>query len=191
MRRATAALIGTVAGTALLVGAKYAAPVPVGAGSAVGTDTGADPGDQGVDVSVSGSVDPSGGAPVSPGAVPSAGPTSTKASPGRTTTAPTATKTTTPASCKTAAGAGETIANPGVGVVVVTVKVCNGVLTSASATLSKSNWEPQNTDAFVKLNSKAVQYYKTNLAAITVGGATRTSEAYVKSLLSAMTAAKG
>ena len=188
MRRATAALIGTVAGTALLVGAKYAAPVPVGAGSAVGTDTGADPGDQGVDVSVSGSVDPAGGAPVSPGAVPSAGPTSTKASPGRTTTAPTATKTTTPASCKTAAGAGATIANPGVGVVVVTVKVCNGVLTSASATLSESNWKP-NAAAFVELNSKAVQYYKTNLAAITVGGATRTSEAYVKSLKSAMTAA--
>lgn len=122
-------------------------------------------------------------------------PPSTTATPtGSATATPTGSATATPtgsatAACSTQAGAATTVASPGIGNVTVTIKVCGGALDSASAAISQSNWEPQNTNAFTALNQLAVQYYKTDMSKITFSGATLTSNAYRTSLQSALTKA--
>jgi hypothetical protein len=70
----------------------------------------------------------------------------------------------------------------------VTIKVCNGTISSASSSQSQSNW-PNNTPALPALNSLTPQYYKTNISAIHYSGATLTSNAYQSSLRSAMSKA--
>jgi hypothetical protein len=189
VRRATAALLGTVAGTALLVGAKYAAPPSAGAGSAIGGDVGETGVDPGTSASVDPSADsgaPSSGNPSNPGPAPSAGPTSTKASPGGKTTAPTATRTTAPVACKTVSGVGTTVVSPGEGTMVVTIKFCNGAITTSTGSLSKSNWNA-NTAAITEFNKQALQCTKTNLSPLSFSGATLTRNAYRTSLANALT----
>jgi uncharacterized protein with FMN-binding domain len=80
------------------------------------------------------------------------------------------------------------VASPGTGTVTVTIKVCNGAISSATSTLSQSNW-PANTAALPALNSLTPQYYKTNISAIHYSGATLTSNAYQSSLRSAISKA--
>ena len=189
MRRATAAALGTLIGTALLVTTKYAAP---SAGSGAGTAvTAGDP--VAVDGVAVGSAPASGPAAVvpgpsgTPGAPVSAAPTgavrTTAAAPqpARTTAAP-------PPSCSTVSGSGQRVASPGTGTVTVTIKVCNGAISSATSTLSQSNWS-NNTAALPALNSLTPQYYKTNISAIHYSGATLTSNAYQSSLRSAISKA--
>jgi hypothetical protein len=198
MRRATAAALGTLIGTALLVTTKYAAPsADSGAGTAV---TAGDP------VAVDGVAV---GAPVSGPAAAVPGPSGTPGAPAtspaptgaaRTTAAAPQPARTTPAggggattaapppSCSTVSGSGQRVASPGTGTVTVTIKVCNGAISSATSTLSQSNWS-NNTAALPALNSLTPQYYKTNISAIHYSGATLTSNAYQSSLRSAISKA--
>lgn len=199
MRRALVALLGTATGTALLIGAKYHAPAPTDPAGAIGGAGSTDPsapgssGSPSADPSVSATASatpPSGSASTPPGGQPTGAtaPATTKpgtgSTPGGGGQQPTA--STPAASCTTATGAGSTVVAPGEGSVVVTIKVCSGAITSATATISKSNWEPQNTNAFAALNRLTVQYYKTDMSKITFSGATLTSNAYKTSLRSAM-----
>lgn len=191
MRRATAALLGTVAGTALLVGAKYGtAPA---AGGAIGETTAlADP-----VPSDNGSGDGGGVGTTGPSPSPSpraratltARPTGVKTSPAsgatsRTTSAPTRSA---PA-CTTSTGSAASVSRPGVGAVTVTIKVCGSVVSAASGTLSRSNWD-RNTAAIPALNAMAVKYYKTGFSQIHYSGASLTSAAYQASLKSALSKA--
>ena len=195
MRRATAALLGTVTGTARLVGAKYTAPQAAGGHTAT-ADVGAGAGDNGDDnpSANDGSPGPSGAgvsaAPGAPGASASTTPGAVRTSAGKTTTTTpgTGTTTTTTASCKTVSGTATTIVSPGTGTATVTIKVCAGAITTASAALSASNWSA-NTQAIPSLNSLTIQYYKTDITKIHYSGATLTSNAYQTSLRSAMSKA--
>jgi hypothetical protein len=197
MRRATAAALGTLIGTALLVTTKYAAPsADSGGGTAV---TAGDPvAVDGVAVGapVSGPAaavpGPSGtpGAPVAAAPTGAARTTAAAPQPARTTPAGGGGATTAapPPSCSTVSGSGQRVASPGTGTVTVTIKVCNGAISSATSTLSQSNW-PANTAALPALNSLTPQYYKTNISAIHYSGATLTSNAYQSSLRSAISKA--
>lgn len=203
MRRAFVALLGTAAGTALLIGAKYQASPPAQTAGAVGgvdgdghATSGSPSAGDAPSASTSTPPSPSTSTPPT-SAAPGGQPTSPKPAT-TTTTKPGSASTggatqppaTTPATtCTTATGAGSTVVKPGQGSVVVTIKVCNGAITSSSGSLSSSNWEPQNTNALKSLNSLTVQYYKTDLSKITFSGATLTSNAYKTSLKSAMTKA--
>lgn len=196
MRRATAATLGTLIGTALLVTTKYAAPSATA--GAVGAITAGDP--VAVDGVAVGSAPPgasSGPAAAVPGpsgtaaAPASAAPTGAAApQPARTTPAGGGGATTAapPPSCSTVSGSGQRVASPGTGTVTVTIKVCNGAISSATSTLSQSNWS-NNTAALPALNSLTPQYYKTNISAIHYSGATLTSNAYQTSLRSAISKA--
>lgn len=190
MRRATAAALGTLIGTALLVTTKYAAPsANSGAGTAItagdpvavdGVAVGSTP--LGASSGPAAAVDgPSG----TPGAPAAAAPQPARTTPagggGATTAAP-------PPSCSTVSGSGQRVASPGTGTVTVTIKVCNGAISSATSTLSQSNWSA-NTAALPALNSLTPRYYKTNISAVHYSGATLTSNAYQSSLRSAISKA--
>jgi len=201
MRRATAAALGTLIGTALLVTTKYAAPsANSGAGTAI---TAGDPvAVDGVAVGstpLGASSGPAAAAPGpsgTPGAPAAAAPTgaarTTAAAPQPARTTPAggggATTAAPPPSCSTVSGSGQRVASPGTGTVTVTIKVCNGAISSATSTLSQSNWS-NNTAALPALNSLTPQYYKTNISAIHYSGATLTSNAYQSSLRSAISKA--
>jgi hypothetical protein len=197
MRRATAAALGTLIGTALLVTTKYAAPsataagaTAVSAGDPVAVDAAtagsAPPGASAAVPGPSGTPGPAGAAPTGAARTTAAAPQPARTTPaagggGATTAAP-------PPSCSTISGSGQRVASPGVGTVTVTIKVCNGAISSASSTLSQSNWSNNNA-ALPALNSLTPQYYKTNISAIHYSGATLTSNAYQSSLRSAMSKA--
>ncbi|MFG2041778.1 hypothetical protein [Dactylosporangium sp. NPDC048998] len=187
MRRPAAALLGTLAGTVLLVGAKYGSTSPPADTGAVASSDDA----AGAPASDPAAVLDASGAPTASAApAPSALGTTQGAAPGtpgagRTTNAP---APTTAAACTTASGGAAQIASPGVGTVTVTIQVCGGALKTASAVQSKSNWD-RNTAAIPALNSLAVTNYKTNFAAIHYSRATLTSQAYQASLRSAMSKA--
>jgi hypothetical protein len=197
MRRATAAALGTLIGTALLVTTKYAAPSATAAGA-----TAVSAGDPvAVDAVAAGSAGPGassavpgpGGTPGPAGAAPTGAVRTTAAAPQPARTTPAgggggATTAAPPPSCSTVSGSGQRVASPGVGTVTVTIKVCNGAISSASSTLSQSNWSNNNA-ALPALNSLTPQYYKTNISAIHYSGATLTSNAYQSSLRSAMSKA--
>jgi hypothetical protein len=202
MRRATAAALGTLIGTTLLVAAKYgAASATAGTGTAI---TAGDPaaaagnlaaGSAPPDASSSPAtaVPGASGTPGAPGAVPSgvARTTAAPPQPGRSTPAGGGGGATTappPPSCSTVGGNGVNVASPGIGTITVTIKVCNGVINSASSTQSQSNWS-KNSAALPALNSLTPQYYKTNISAIHYSGASLTSSAYQSSLRSAMSKA--
>lgn len=204
MRRGSALVLSTIAGTALLVGARYAtaarddaAGIAAGRGAThgeSGSGTGADP-----------SVTPTGSAPgpsPDPSASPSqsqppatsppagqsrppgsqAAPAPTRAGGGSTpTTAPPAA----PATCVTAAGNPAKVASPGVGDMTVTIKVCGGALTASTGALNQSNWSANN-QAIPAMNSLTVKYYAADISRITYSGATLTAKAYQASLKSAI-----
>lgn len=82
-----------------------------------------------------------------------------------------------------------TVPSPANGTVTVTITVCGGVITSASAVQVDNSGYSPNTAAIKTLNSLVPANYKTNTSAIHVSGATLTSNAYVASLQSARTKA--
>jgi uncharacterized protein with FMN-binding domain len=188
VRRPAAALLGTLIGTVLIVGQKYATTSPA-------TEAGAtsDPGTTG-DAAASGTPAEGPGTPGGPGSpalgartAPSGsrppatttGPAHGTPPPGRTTTAPAVT-------CSTATGNAVNVASPGVGAITVSIRVCGGVLTTATGSQSRSNWDA-NARAVPALNSLAVRYYKTDISKVHYSGATLTSNAYQASLRSALT----
>jgi hypothetical protein len=188
VRRATAALLGTVVGTTLLVDAKYGSGPTSGTGVSNSQPLGESTPGSGV-----GANGPTAG-PTAPNAAPVPGGTTAKPGGGGGTTTPGGVTRTTPAAppaapaCTTAAGNPTRVSSPGIGTVTVTIKVCGGALTTSSGVLSQSNWS-KNTNAVPALNSMAVQYYKTNFSQIHYSGASLTSAAYQTSLRSAMTKA--
>lgn len=196
MRRATAMLLGTVAGTALLVGGKYGMGATNGAanaGNAIGPqdDTAStDPNASATAASPTANpaTEPTAPAPAGSAAAPAGGAKPTPTA--KRSTQPAAPRTT-PAgnsNCTSASGAATNVVSPGVGAVTVTIKVCNGAVTTASAVISQSNWS-SNTAAIKSLNTLAVQYYKTDISKLNYSGATLTSNAYQGSLKSALSKA--
>jgi uncharacterized protein with FMN-binding domain len=195
VRRAAAAIIGTIAGTTLLVGAKLGAVTPQDAASSTTADLSADPA-----AANGGAPGPSGGTGTSsspggavPSGVPGKSPATGATTPGttKTTTAP-ATGQTTPASTGLKDG---TYKGPGVaeryGTITVTITVSGGKISNVSATCGGCNSESQgiSTDAFDKLRPKVLAAQSANVSS--VSGATYTSGAYKSSLQSAINAAKG
>jgi len=202
VRRPAAALLGTLAGTVLLVGAKYGQASPAtNAGDTVAASDAGSPGSPGNPVSPGAGLPGNASAGTvaqTPGAAPGpSGKSSTvgappgpgNPTPGRSTGGPAATTTTAAApTCTTKSGSASAISSPGVGTVTVSIQVCGGVLKTATAAQSRSNWD-KNTAALPALNSLTVANYKTNFSAIHYSGATLTSKAYQTSLRSAMTQA--
>lgn len=191
MRRATAAFLGTVAGTSLLVGAKYATASPEATNpTAVGAPIGGDGAGLGTSPSA-----PAMSGPPSPTAKTRAGrsaATRTSSRPAAATstktTAPAPTKTTATSTCTTATGGAVRVSSPGIGSVTVTVKVCGGKISSSSGYMSSSNWD-KNTSAIPALNSMAVTYGQTNISKVYYSGCSLTSAAYRSSLSSALSKA--
>jgi hypothetical protein len=197
VRRATAALLGTVTGTVPLVGLKYGTSpghTNVDSSAALADPSGAgaaDPGGTGPTEPTRGPSDgPSGSAAPAATAVPSAPPAS-RATPGHSTTPSRAASAGPPAppACVTVAGDAAAVSRPGIGAVTVTIKACGDAVSTATGALSQSNWS-RNTNAIPALNTLAVRYYRTNFAQIHYSGATLTSNAYQTSLRSAMARAK-
>ena len=195
-RKAKAAIIGSIAGTAMVTGVWFAFPASAHetnaqsqAGNPCPSGNTTNARQQGRNSRCAGSgVAPSGSA--APTASSTAAPTQSA------TTAPTATATATAAptsssstsSCTTATGSAATIVSPGVGTVTVTIKVCDGVLSTSTGVISQSNWNA-NTAALASLNTLAVQYYASDMSKITYSGATLTANAYQSSLESALSKA--
>jgi hypothetical protein len=188
VRRPAAALLGTVAGTVLLVGAKYGTAAPRVDDASTAAEAGAtEPGGDQESPAAAGS------AGLAPSARPggSAGPPASSRAPGgpaggaspapgRTGGAP----TTAPA-CTSVTGNASTIVAPGVGAVTVTIQVCGGAVTAATGSQSRSNWDV-NPQAVRALNTLAVRYYKSDISKVHYSGATLTSNAYQASLRSAL-----
>jgi uncharacterized protein with FMN-binding domain len=175
MRRGLTAVIGTVAGTALLVGAKLGDLAGVSAAADLpAAPAGATPGT-------------SSGAPPQPG--PSA---SAKPRPNSSTKAPKprASSARPPASGGLRTG---TFAGPGVserfGAIKVTIVVSGGRITDVSATCSCSGRSASiSSSAFAKLEPRVLTAQSADVQS--VSGATYTYEAYKDSLAAAISSAK-
>ncbi len=198
MRRPAAALLGTVAGTILLVGAKYgtAPPAADAANSVAAGDAG--PGGPPSGGDAPGAEPPNGSAapgpatagtgqsPTPPGRTPATKAAGHTSAPGQPTSRPPANP---PAStCATDTGGAARVSSPGVGNITVSVRVCGSTVTSATSSQSRSNWDT-NSAALPALNTLAVKYYKTDISKIHYSGATLTSNAYQASLRSALSEA--
>jgi len=193
VRRASAAIIGTLAGTALLVGAKLGTPSDPGVADLAAGDitdgTAADPsasGDPGAAPSAS-------AIPGQPGPSGQPGPAASGAAPAPTT--PGAARTPAPAATTAAAGLKSgTFAGGGVsekyGTITVTITTSGGKITNVSATCGGCNSTSQSisSNAFTKLRSEVLTAQSASVA--TVSGATYTSGAYKTSLQAAIKAAK-
>lgn len=193
MRRAAAAVIGTVAGTTLLIVAKLGVHPPQ-ADLAAGGDTSV----------VAGAADPASrppgddpeteGTPAPPAGGTTAGaPTTAPPRTGAPTTAPPRTAVPSPT-----AGTGlrnGSFTGTGVkeryGTITVTVTVSGGRITDASGACGGCSGESQSIsgNAFTRLRQEALQAQSASIA--TVSGATYTSTAYKSSLQAALNAAHG
>jgi hypothetical protein len=80
------------------------------------------------------------------------------------------------------------VGGPGVGAVTVTLKVCGSQVSSASSTLSESNYS-KNSSALPAMDKLAVQYATSNINMVNYSGATYTSQAYRDALKSALSKA--
>jgi len=188
VRRAILAVCGTVAGTALLVGAKSGS-VPAGHGVAL--DQAPQPG-----------VGPTAGPTTGPSAVPTGGagkgtpaPTKSGVTPtgaATTSAALTGTRTTAPATGGgyhdgTYAGSAATYQY---GTIKVTIVVSGGRITQATATYPTSGQSGTiNGKAIPKLNQETLQAQSADVA--TISGASLTSGAYRTSLQAAVDRARG
>jgi uncharacterized protein with FMN-binding domain len=193
MRRPTAAVVGTIAGTALLVGARLGTPPagdPAGqlAEDPAGAPDQATPTTTGSAARHPGAVPPSGtGRPTAPA------PTRTTASPKRTATATAArTRSSAPTSTGLRAGTypGSTVTHK-YGTLRVTITVAGGrisAITESYATSLKVS-EQINQDALPKLRQEALAAQSARID--TVSGATYTSGAYRTSLQAAIDRAGG
>jgi uncharacterized protein with FMN-binding domain len=194
MRRATAAVLGTIFGTALLVGAKVGTRPPDDPDQVVA----APPGDSTPDTpavsdspAVSGSPNPT----PSRSSGPSPAPTAVKTTSAPALTRPAAPRSSAPAKTgglglRTGTFAGTAVSHK-YGTVRVTITVSSGRMTNAAATYTASSQlsERINADAIPKLRSEALVAQSANIA--TVSGATYTSGAYRSSLQAALDRARG
>jgi uncharacterized protein with FMN-binding domain len=194
VRRAAAAVIGTVAGTTLLVAAKLGVHPPdadlAGNRTAPIADPGSAPaaGDDGRAPA---------GAPAPASAPSQTGP---GAGPSRTAGPPATTPATTPAAARTTppATAGTGLRNGAFtgsavkerhGTISVTITVSSGRISDATATCGGCSGESQSisSNAFTKLRQETLQAQSASIA--TVSGATYPSGAYKTSLQAAINAA--
>lgn len=193
MRRTTAAVAGTMAGTALLVGLK------LGAGNAATQET---------TVAADGSVPAAQGDGVDPGAAPAPEATSSvrpaprrsSARPrGSTTTRPRATGAATRSSAPSSGGSASGLRDGAFsgapstnqyGTVRVSITVSDGRITNVKATYATAPAKTAqiNSGAVPKLRQEALAAQSARIA--TVSGATYTSSSYRASLQSAINAAK-
>jgi uncharacterized protein with FMN-binding domain len=176
MRRSVLAIIGTVAGTALLVGAKLGTPAP------------ADPAAAALDAAASG--DAGNGAPSTSPAAPV--PTGTAAAPKPGSTGKPAPPPTTPAAggLKTGTFTGAGAAARNYETVTVTITVSGGKVTVATGSCGNASGESKSIcqGAMPKLQQETLSAQNAKIA--TVSGATYTSGAYRSSLQSALDRAK-
>jgi len=166
MRRSVLALIGTVAGTALMVGAK------------LGTHPGTGPDPAALDTAPSG--DPTSAAPPTPsGAAPKPGATSAKPAPQAA------------GGLKDGTFAGAGAAAQRYETVTVTITVSGGKITAVNGSCGKASGESRSIcqGALPKLQQEALTAQTAKIA--TVSGATATTSAYRTSLQSALDRAKG
>lgn len=176
MHRTTAAVLGTLTGTALLLAAKFGADAAVAGKAAAGADPAAAAGGQ-----------------LAPGAaastVPGTGPSSP--SPGRTGAGGSRTGTGGAAANGLRNGVfrGTASVNP-YGPVQVTIKVANGRITAVTAThaTSPARTLQVNRRAIPLLRQEALQAQSAQID--TVSGATYTSRSFAASLQSALAAAR-
>jgi uncharacterized protein with FMN-binding domain len=202
MRRGVLAVLGTIAGTTLLVGAKVGTRPPLDpnavalnadpAGAAAPPAAGAAPSDGAASVPAAG---PSGAPPASgvPAATATPGSTRTSPKPGSTarTSPPAAPHTTAPASgLKNGSFTGAGSAAGQYGTVTVTITVSGGRITNLTQTYNAQSSTSQSISnaAFPTLRQEALSAQSAKIA--TVSGATYTSNAYKNSLQSAITSAK-
>ena len=181
MRRAVLAVIGTVAGTALMVGAKLGTPRPDDPAAATATDDGP----------VSSA--PPGPAPASAppaAATASAGPPAPGQSPGRPAPAPPPTTPPAGGGLKNGTFTGNGAPARHYEVVTVTITVSGGRITVANGSCGNASGESRAicADAMPHLQQETLA--KQNAKIATVSGATYTSDAYVSSLQSALDRAK-
>lgn len=197
MRRAAAAVIGTVAGTTLLIAAKVGTHPPdagltghdtsalVGGSGAPGAPAGGDDGhDDGGPVPASSSAGPVQTQPGAAQSRPAGTPATTAAAP----------RTTPPTTAGTGLRNGSftgTGVNERYGTITVTITVSGGRVTDASATCGGCSGQSQSisTGAFTRLRQEALAAQSANIA--TISGATYTSGAYKTSLSAALNAAHG
>jgi uncharacterized protein with FMN-binding domain len=191
VRRAAAAVIGTVAGTSLLIVTKLGVHSP-DAGLA-GNDTSAIAGAGGASTAPGGDDGQEDGGPASastgPGpAQPSTGPSRPAGAPTTTASRPTPPPTTAGTGLRNGSFSGTGV-NERYGTITVSITVSGGRVTDASATCGGCNSESQSisTNAFSRLRQEALQAQSANIA--TVSGATYTSGAYKTSLQAALNAA--
>jgi uncharacterized protein with FMN-binding domain len=192
MRRAAALVLGTLAGTGLLVGAKVGnaaigGPVADATGGTTGTGvvvTG--PGPATTSGPPTPAVGPSGAAPRPPRASASTGamgkPTKTPA-PGPTSTAtptPTPTHTPTPTPSAPKDGTYKASSSEHYGTVSLTVTISGHKITDIVASYASNSPSYCTQKACPKLRSEALSAQSAKIA--TVGGATYTSEAYIAAL---------
>jgi uncharacterized protein with FMN-binding domain len=191
VRRAAAAVIGTVAGTSLLIVTKLGVHSP-DAGLA-GNDTSAIAGAGGPSTAPGGDDGHEDGGPASastgPGpGQPSTGPSRPAGAPATTASRPTPPPTTAGTGLRNGSFTGTGVKER-YGTITVSITVSGGRVTDASATCGGCNSESQSisTNAFSRLRQEALQAQSANIA--TVSGATYTSGAYKTSLQAALNAA--
>jgi uncharacterized protein with FMN-binding domain len=188
MRRAVLAVLGTAVGTSLLVGAKLGTPSSGGAQDVAIDTAGGEAADE---PRASGKPAP---AATAASAKPSAKPPASGRPTARTTVPAAATRTTVAKPPATGLKSGTFIGagyRHEYGTVRVTITISGGAVTAATATYptDRATSRSINERAVPKLNSWAVAA-KTSANISTVSGATLTSDAYEKSLQSALDKAK-
>jgi uncharacterized protein with FMN-binding domain len=189
VRRTTAAVVGTLAGTALLVGARLGADVALGAGAASNPPL--------TPEAAAGAADPSVTPDPTAAASATSGAPATRTSPtGRKSPAATTAKTrsaappTTGTGLKTGTFAGASSTNE-YGTIQVTITASGGRITNVAASYptSPSRTASINARAIPALKQEALAAQNANIAS--VSGATYTSASYKTSLQSALNTAKG
>ncbi|OLB76380.1 MAG: hypothetical protein AUI14_18985 [Actinobacteria bacterium 13_2_20CM_2_71_6] len=190
------ALIGTVAGTALLVGAKLGTPVPgdpsAAAMDAPGSGPSADGSGQPDAGSAAGSAAPAPGAPGTPASPGPGGSSGVPAPTGAGRTTPPAPPPTKPApgGLKSGSFTGAGAPAKKYEVVTVTISVSGGKVTVATGSCGSASGESKSIcqGAMPKLQQETLAAQNASIA--TVSGATYTSNAYKMSLQSALDQAK-
>lgn len=87
--------------------------------------------------------------------------------------------------CVTAVGDPAAVVEPGIGEVTVTITMCDGVVSTASSALSRSNYG-RNKRALLAMDALTLEYALTDINMVAYSGATLTCEAYRASLQSAL-----
>jgi uncharacterized protein with FMN-binding domain len=193
MRRPTAAVVGTIAGTALLVGARLGTP-PADDPAGQLADDSAGAADQATPTAtVASTPQPSSAPPNATGRTAAPAPTRTTAAPKRTATATaTRTRSTAPTGSGLRAGTypGSTVTHK-YGTLRVTITVGGGRITGITESYATSlpTSRQINEDAIPKLRQEALAAQSAHID--TVSGATYTSDAYRTSLQAAIDRAKG